>query len=115
MYAKENQEVFIQEVLKQHPETFDFIEQIGQKPIIMARIIHLEEMMKLVRAEREKEIVLQVEDPWIPENAGTYRWKMGPWGSEVERLQDDVKADYKMHIAELTTHVLKDAFLNEIV
>ena len=115
LYAKENEEVFIQEVLKQHPETFDFIEKSGHKPIIMARIIHLEEMMKLVRTKCEKEIVLQVEDSWIRENAGTYRWKMGPWGSEVERWKDDVKADYKMHIAELTTHVLKGAFLNEIV
>ena len=115
LYAKENEDVFIQEVLKQHTETFDFMEKSGQKPIIMARIIHLEEMMKLVKTKCKKEIVLQVEDSWIPENAGTYRWKMGPRGSEVERLKDGAKADYKMHISELTPHVLKGAFLNEIV
>ena len=115
LYAKEDEEGFVQEVLKQHPGTFDFIEKSGEKPIIMGRIIHLEEMMKLVKSQEEKEVVLQVEDSWIKENTGTYRWKIRPWGSEVERLHDETRADFKIHIEELTTRLLKGVFLNEIV
>ena len=115
LYAKEEEECFIQEVLKQHSDTFDFIEKSGEKPIIMGRIIHLEEMMKLVKSQEEKEVVLQVEDSWIKENAGTYRWKIRPWGSEVERLHDETKADFRIRIEELTTRLLKGVFLNEIV
>ena len=115
LYAKEGDEVFIQEVLRSNPGTFDFIEKYGKKPIVMGRIIHLEEMMKLIKTEDEKEVVLQVKDPWIKENNGIYRWKIGPWGSEVERLKVEGKADFEITIEELTTHLLKGVFLNEIV
>ena len=81
----------------------------------MARIVHLEEMLKLVKSPKEMEVVIQVKDPWIRENEGIYGWEIGPWGSQIQRLEEVEKIDYQVHIWELTTHLLKGVFLNEIV
>ena len=115
LYAKEEDEVYIQELLKERHEDFAYIEKTGQKPIIMARIVHLEEMLKLVKSPKEMEVVIQVKDPWIRENEGVYGWKIGPWGSQIQPLEEAEKIDYQFHIVELTTHLLKGVFLNEIV
>ena len=115
LYAKEEEDVYIQELLKNNEEDLAYIEKIGKKPIIMARIVHMEEMLKLVKSAKEIEVVIQVEDPWIKENEGIYNWKMGPWGSRMQRLEEVEKIDYQVHIGELTTHLLKGVFLNEIV
>ena len=115
LYAKEEDEVYIQELLKERHEDFAYIEKTGQKPIIMARIVHLEEMLKLVKSPKEMEVVIQVKDPWIRENEGVYGWKIGPWGSKLQRLEEVEKIDYQVHIGDLATHLLKGVFLNEIV
>lgn len=115
LYAEEEEEVYIQELLKRKEEDFPYIEKIGQKPIIMARIVHLEEMLKLVKSPKETNVIIQVEDPWIKENEGIYEWKLGPWGSRVQRVNERKTVDYRVHIEELTTRLLKGVFLNEIV
>lgn len=115
LYAKEDGETFVQELLKKNAEDFAYIEKTGQKPIIMARIIHLEEMLKLVKTNEKKEVILRVDDPLIKENNGIYRWKMGPWGSSIERLMEEKNVDYHVHIAQLAPLILKKVFINEIV
>ena len=116
LYAKEEEEIFLQEVLEERDGILDFIEKKETtKPIIMARIIHLEEMMKLVRSKEEKELILQVEDTLISENAGVYYWKVESHGSMVQKLEDGQKVQYHVHIRDLAPLMLKNVFLNEIV
>ena len=141
LYAKEEDEVFIQEVMEKEEGLLDFLKKTDEKkPIIMARIIHLEEMLKLVCSKEDKEVVLQVKDELIPENTGVYRWEMTPKGSQVVKIQskNDAEKELKaawideeseifaeektetaevisVHIHDLAVYVLRDIFLNEIV
>lgn len=141
LYAKEGDEVFIQEVMEKEEGLLDFLKKTDEKkPIIMARIIHLEEMLKLVCSKEDKEVVLQVKDELIPENTGVYRWEMTPKGSQVVKIQskNDAEKELKaawideeseifaeektetaevisVHIHDLAVYVLRDIFLNEIV
>ena len=53
LYAKEGEEIYIQEVVEEKEGILDFLQKAEKKkPIIMARIIHLEEMLKLPVADR---------------------------------------------------------------
>ena len=116
LYAKEEENVFLQEVLEEQEGSLEFIEKKEtKKPIIMARIIHLEEMMKLVKSNEEKEITIFIEDNLILENTGVYRWKITPEGSRVERLKDGTMSEYQVHIRDLAPMILKDVFINELV
>ena len=81
----------------------------------MARIIHLEEMLKLVRCSERKSILMEVEDPLIPQNEGVYRVEMTPRGSSVVKLEEPREAEEYWHIKELAPKLLRKVFLNEIV
>lgn len=116
LYAKEEDKVFIQEVLQEDGVSLECLQkQQYKKPIIMARIVHLEEMMRLVRSEKPREVILKVEDKLIPDNNGVFRWKISQEGSQVFRLENDAQAQYCVSIEELAPLILKDVFLNEIV
>lgn len=128
LYAKEGEEIFIQEVIEEKEGMLDFLQKVEKKkPIIMARIIHLEEMMKLVCSKEKKTMVIEIEDELIPENAGIYRWIMAPDGSKVIKIdlnnsekkkKMDLKADpidASMHIRDFATWVLNGVCINEIV
>lgn len=133
LYAKEDEEVFIQEVMEEKEGTLEFLQKAEKKkPIIMARIIHLEEMMKLVCSRENKNMIIEIEDDLIPENAGVYEWKITPDGSQVAKIHGNVSSEKKefvnlkaaqmeskpeisMHIREFATQVLKGVFINEIV
>ncbi len=116
LYAKEEGKVFIQEVLQEDGISLECLQkQQYKKPIIMARIVHLEEMMRLVRSEKPREVILKVEDKLIPDNNGVFRWKISQEGSQVFRLENDAQAQYCVSIEELAPLILKDVFLNEIV
>lgn len=134
LYAREGEEVFIQEVMEKEPGILDFIQKSEtKKPIIMARIIHLEEMMKLVCAKENTTMIIEIEDELIPENAGIYRWEMTPKGSYVEKVQPkigdgrnvivstrvtetaEVTPEISMHIRDFAAWVLTGVFINEIV
>ncbi len=116
LYAKEEGKVFIQEVLQEDGVSLECLQkQQYKKPIIMARIVHLEEMMRLVRSEMPREVILKVEDKLIPDNNGVFRWKISREGSQVFRLENDAQAQYCVSIEELAPLILKDVFLNEIV
>lgn len=134
LYAKEENEVFIQEVVGEEGDIPDFLQrEETKKPIIMARIIHLEEMLKLVCSKEHRKLTIEIEDDLIPENTGTYDWEITPNGSKVTKIQFDrdrenceLKAaqmgqqeegieKISMHIRELAPYILRNVFINEIV
>ena len=57
-------------------------------PPIMARIIHIEEFLKLIRAEETLELVIEVKDPLIKENCGTYRCNFGKNESKICKVSE---------------------------
>lgn len=78
------------------------------KPAIMARIIDMEHFMQVIclkqTVEKETEtIILQMEDPLVPENQGTWRWTLNHETSWLEKLETSVIApDLTLTITELT-------------
>lgn len=137
LYAKEESEVFIQEVVGEEEDIPDFLQkEEAKKPIIMARIIHLEEMLKLVCCKEHRKFTIEIEDDLISENTGTYDWEITSIGSRVLRIQQDsecgelkavgskyeVNGEMKgstqkisMHIREFAPLILQGVFINEIV
>lgn len=142
LYAKEGEEIFIQEVMEEQEGTLYFIQKNSKKkPIIMARIICLEEMMKLVCSKENRTLVVEIEDELITENAGVYLWNMTPNGSQVTKVKSKVKhrkhivsemkaaeksvglpeekadreTEISMNIKEFTEWILTGVFINEIV
>lgn len=116
LYAKEGGEVYIQEVLEKEEGKLKGLKRTGEKkPIIMARILHLEEMFKLVRAKEERKVVIRIKDPLIAENEGVYAWEITPKESRVTRLDPSSKAELCMSVSELAPAILTEVFLNEIV
>ena len=91
LYAKEGEEIFIQEVMEEQAGVFDFLQKAEKKnPIIMARILHLEEMMKLVCSIENKTMIIEIKDELIPENAGVFRWELTPKGSFVTKIASKI-------------------------
>lgn len=89
LYAKEGDTVEIQEAMmlpeyKQHEPWY--VQET--KPIIMARIIHVEEMLSFVRSEIEQTIYLKIEDQLLKENNGIYQCCMKQEGSTVTRVDE---------------------------
>ena len=124
LYAKEGEEVFIQEVMEAEEGILDFLQkEEKKKPIIMARIIHLEEMMKLVCSKEPRSLVIEITDELIGNNTGIYRWEISERGSRVTRISFDFEdrkqgimaPEISMHITEFAAWVLQDVFINEIV
>lgn len=134
LYAKEEEEIFIQEVMETEEGILEFLQKKEtKKPIIMARVIHMEEMLKLVCCNEYKKLILKVEDELIPQNAGVYEWEITPTGSLVTKLltntgeekrnfmemkaaeQKTEETEISMHIRDLAPRILTGVFINEIV
>lgn len=116
LYANEDDEIFIQEVIEKEKGILDFLQKEKEKkPVIMARIIHLEEMLKLVRDKKETKVILRIRDEMIEENNGVYQWEISEKGSKVRKLEDHVQAEISLHIRELSNLILQRVFINEIV
>lgn len=62
-------------------------------PYIMARITHVENMLKLLRSKRPVKILLDVEDQIIPENAGRFVWEISPDSSTCSKLSKNETED----------------------
>lgn len=116
LYAREEGEIFLQEVLEKTPGTLDFLQKSEKKkPVIMARIVHLEEMLRLVKSKKSRNVILEVEDDLISKNDGVYRLEITPEGSKVTKLKEYRTPDYYCHIRDLAPQILKNVFINEIV
>ena len=116
LYAREEEDLSIQEVMEKREGLFSFLQkQEKKKPIIMARIIHAEEMLKLVKSKERRSLLIEIEDPLIPQNEGVYRWEMAPEGSSVIKLKEYREPEESWHIRDLAPKILQKVFLNEIV
>ncbi len=77
------------------------------KPAIMARIIDVERFVTVISLkpqaeEAEKALVLELEDPLIPDNDGTWKWVLDHYGSKLKRMRD-VAEGQKLSAAELVS------------
>lgn len=111
--ALDGKEPFFQELLYEE-EARGLMEEIFQekekrKPIIMARLIHIETMLSMLESQVDKELILEIEDKDIPANEGIYLWNVGSAYSRVGRLfvkeMPEGKVSIKISIEELTRQI----------
>ena len=69
----------------------------GRKPAIMGRIVCLEAFLGAFRTPDAWSLVLQVQDPIVPENDGTFRWNAGPRGSSLTRTAEPPELVIPVH------------------
>lgn len=72
-----------------------YIEETQKKPLIMARIICLPEMLSAFHLNEESKqeeicVHLQISDAMIEENNGEFVWTLTKSGSKAERISDDI-------------------------
>ncbi len=72
-------------------------------PLTMVRITNLYSMAKLLRAEKETEALLEIEDDLIPQNNGCFRLILGPEGGELVPIK---KEQASKEFLSLTTYQL---------
>lgn len=112
--------------------------QVTDKGYMMARIIHLEEFIKVIRLREDslnigETFKLRIKDDLIRENDGTYLWHINRETSYLEKLEkEDTIAVPEFDIAELTSwlfgytnsykadfcmeiQTLEGVFINEVV
>lgn len=71
-----------------------YIKETGpSKPAVMGRIIHLEQFVSVIRLKEEcpvseLELLLEVTDDIIHQNAGVFRWRLGKEGSTLLPVKD---------------------------
>lgn len=63
-----------------------FGEKEKKKPVIMARVTHVEAMLSLLESQEEKQMLLEIRDKELPANEGVFLWNMGRGYSKVRRL-----------------------------
>ena len=115
LYAREG-EIAIQEVIERKEGIFPFlVKKSEKKDIIMARIIHLEEMLSLIRSKERKCFTMKVTDPILKENDGFYKVESGPRGGTVTKLSDIQPGEECISMKELAPKLLQNLFINEIV
>lgn len=72
-----------------------------KKPVIMARIIHAEAMLSLLRSDIPVVVRLAVSDPLIDANNGIFDCRIGPDAAEVTRDLQNAAADAAFDITDL--------------
>ena len=68
-------------------------------PLIMIRIASLERMAEPVTSDEPVELVVEVYDPIVPDNAGIFRWSLDSGGSVVRACKE--QPEWKVKIDEL--------------
>lgn len=113
--AMDQKQPYIQELLfldqkGLHAANELFIEEKKKQPIIMARIIRVEEMLSLLESREEKELLLEIEDKDISFNQGSFQWKVGKGWSRVKRLKEPER---EFRAAETETVQQEESRLNK--
>ncbi|HKM03003.1 MAG TPA: GNAT family N-acetyltransferase [Lachnospiraceae bacterium] len=135
MYAKENNIEFIQEaIIKDEYKRFQlFVEEKERKPIIMARILDLEQFGQYLVPSNNVMLTIRVLDSLISKNEGIFLFN----GSKITKIQNDsskvidsaIKVEFEISINQLTEVLfgykedkrfqgiptLSGVFINEIV
>ena len=81
----------------------------------MARIVHAKEMLKLIRSKEAKTVFVEIEDDILLQNNGVYRLDMTSYGSRVTGMKDKPECCEVWEISQLTSQVLKNVWITEIV
>lgn len=89
----------------------DYRKETGpSKPAVMGRIIHLEQFIPVICLKEEcpvseLELLIEVKDDFIHQNAGVYRWRLERDGSTLFRMdeENEIKPHLSMGIGELTS------------
>ena len=68
-------------------------------PLIMIRITCLERMAEQITSSEPVELILEVEDPIVAEQAGVFRWSLNSGGSSVQACSE--RPEWKVTIEEL--------------
>ncbi len=75
----------------------EWIEKVQTQPAIMGRIVNLKSFLSLFslkdQEESSLEVMLDVDDPLIPENNGLWIWKLSREGAEAEKIEGREKID----------------------
>lgn len=93
----------------------------GRKPIIMARILHLETFLKSIKLETDLDCYVQIQDTFIAENNGVFHISgcAGEYISEVLRVENESQEIPTWKIGDFTVEifgkVFPKVFLNEVV
>lgn len=69
----------------------EYAETAEEKPVMMVRIIHLEEFLSMFSLKEtcgQEELVVEfsMKDSWLPENDGYYRWTIRKSGSTAKKF-----------------------------
>lgn len=88
---------------------------IINKPIIMARIVHLVSFIRCFRVNKSEEKIIKLVDELIAENNGI--WKITLSSEGCDAVKTDVAYDCVMTIIEIQNYFLsnKNIYINEIV
>ncbi len=89
----------------------DYLKETGPlKPAVMGRIIHLEQFVSVIRlkedcAVSEMELLIEVKDDFVRQNAGVFRWRLGLEGSNMIRIDEEsgIRPHLSMGIGEITS------------
>ncbi|MFI3172488.1 MAG: GNAT family N-acetyltransferase [Eubacteriales bacterium] len=84
---------------------------------MMVRIVNLEKLLTTIRWGMGEQNLLQVIDPIIEENTGTYRFSPSYGGLRVKKISNEVDKEQAWTIRDLTKNLFEDrkVLLNEIV
>lgn len=103
LYTCEEGSPEITEVLADPETEAQFVKRKAEtEPVIMARIIHLEKLLSMMKSEKPLSFTLEVKDPLIRGNDGIFRCQIQENETKVERCSRDIVPDAKVGIAELT-------------
>lgn len=103
LYTCEEGSPEITEVLADSETETRFVKREEKtEPVIMARIVHLETLLSMIKSEKPFSVILEVKDSLIRENDGIFHCQTNAGGTTVERCGQDTKPDVRVDIAELT-------------
>ena len=86
-----------------------------KKPIIMARVVRVEELLQLVACKEEKKLVVEIEDDLLKQNNGIYQLEISLAGSRVTKLTQYQTPQQRWKAEQLAPQVLQKVWINEIV
>lgn len=105
LYAKENEKEEIQEAIVSEKLAGEGVLRISRqtRPVIMARITNAAAMLSLMRLREESErdhieVSLNLSDPVIEENNGTFLWTVGKKESTIALLDREDAAEASVRV-----------------
>lgn len=87
-YAKEAGEVYFQEVLfEKELEAWELLRETEKKPMIMARIIDVKQILSKLQSDKEFVLALKIIDDKLIANDGLYMLHCGPLGGNITPIK----------------------------